>query len=77
MAHTLALKKGIYTVSVFGSGIDIFYPARNQGVFEEILSSGGALVSQFPIGTKPEPYMFPMRNEIVAGMSNGIVIPEA
>jgi DNA processing protein len=46
-------------------------------LFENIIQKWWALVSIFPIGTKPEPYYFPIRNEIVAALSDGIIIPEA
>lgn len=77
LAHQIALDNSGYTISVFGFGVDIFYPSTNTGLFERILASGGALVSQFPIGTIAEPYNFPIRNEVVAALSDGVVIPEA
>ena len=77
LSHDITLDSGGYTISVFGSGIDIFYPAQNTKLFERIIREWGALVSIFPIGTLPEPYYFPIRNEIVAALSDGIIIPEA
>lgn len=77
IAHQIALDISGYTISVFGFGVDIFYPSTNTKLFERILSSGGALISQFPIGTIAEPYNFPIRNEVVAALSDGIIIPEA
>lgn len=77
LSHAITLESGWYTISVFGSGIDIFYPSENTKLFEGIIKSGWALVSIFPIGTQPEPYYFPIRNEIVAALSDGIIIPEA
>lgn len=62
---------------VFGAGIDVFYPATHARLFEEVVVSGGALVSQFPLGMLSEPYNFPMRNAVVAGMSRGTLIAEA
>lgn len=77
ISHQITLDHGWYTVSVFGCSVDILYPAQNAQLFENILKSGGALVSIFPIDTKAESYMFPIRNEVVAALSDGIIIPEA
>ncbi|NRH20533.1 DNA-protecting protein DprA [Candidatus Gracilibacteria bacterium] len=77
LSHSITLESDGYTISVFGSGIDIFYPSENSRLFEKIIEKGGVLISIFPIGTKPEPFYFPIRNEIVAALSDGIIIPEA
>ena len=76
-AHEITLEQEGYTISVFGSGIDIYYPSTHTALFDTIIQKGWALLSIFPIGTKPEPYYFPIRNEIVAALSDGIIIPEA
>lgn len=77
MSHEITLASGGYTISVFGSGVERYYPVENTRLFDSIVTSGWALVSIFPIGTPPEPYNFPIRNEIVAALSDGIIIPEA
>ncbi len=77
LSHEISLDQDGYTISIFGSGIDIFYPSENTKLFERIILKWGALVSLFPIWTLPEPYHFPIRNEIVAALSDGIIIPEA
>jgi len=77
LAHEITLDHGGYTISVFGTGIDRCYPANNKKLFETILKKWWALISHFPLGTWPELYNFPIRNEIVAWISNGILIPEA
>jgi len=77
ISHEITLAHGGYTISVFGCSVDILYPAQNIRLFENILKLWGALVSIFPIGTKAESYMFPIRNEVVAALSDGIIIPEA
>ncbi len=77
LSHKITLDTGGYTISVLGSGIDIYYPTENTRLFDNIISLGWAIVSIFPIWTKPEPYNFPIRNEIVAALSDGIIIPEA
>lgn len=77
LSHEIALANNGYTISVFGCGVDIYYPSHNRHLFDTIIEKWGALISIFPIGTKPEPYYFPIRNEVVAALSNGIIIPEA
>ena len=75
--HDIALKNSGYTIAVFGTGIDRCYPAWNKILFEDIITNGGAILSHFPLGTWPELYNFPIRNEIVAALSDGILIAEA
>jgi DNA processing protein len=65
------------TVAVLGTGIDIFYPKENTRLGEQILALGGALISEFPIGTAPTPQNFPIRNRIISGMSVGVLVVEA
>jgi len=77
VAHETTLKNKGYTAAVFGAGIDVIYPPSNAGLFEQIVASGGALISQFPLGALAEPYNFPIRNAVVAGMSRGTLIAEA
>lgn len=77
IAHEITLKNKGYTAVVFGSGVDVVYPPSNRRLFDEVVASGGALISQFPLGTPAEPYNFPIRNEVVASMSRGTLIAEA
>ncbi len=77
ISHEITLKNSGYTIAVLGTGIDRAYPASNKTLFEEIIQKGGAIISHFPLGTGPEVYNFPIRNEIVAGLACGIIIPEA
>ncbi|MBC7498665.1 DNA-protecting protein DprA [Candidatus Gracilibacteria bacterium] len=77
LSHEITIASDGYTISVFGCGVEQYYPVENTRLFDSIIASGGALVSIFPIGTEPEPYHFPIRNEIVAALSDGIIIPEA
>lgn len=74
-AHKACLEAGGDTVAVFGSGVDIIYPAENRRLADEI-SKKGLLVSEFPLGSPSYPQNFPIRNRIVSGMSAGVVVVE-
>lgn len=76
-AHKGALEAGGLTVAVWGTGIDVIYPKENKRLAEEIVASGGAVVSEFPIGTFPAPQNFPIRNRTLSGMSVGVLVVEA
>ena len=75
-AHQGALEVGGHTVAVFGSGIDVVYPAAHRRLAEEI-EACGALVSEFPLGTRPTRQSFPRRNRIIAGLALGTLVVEA
>ncbi|MDQ0148934.1 DNA-processing protein DprA [Eubacterium multiforme] len=76
IAHDEALKNHGNTIAVLGSGIDVCYPQRNRGLFNEI-SKEGLLISEFFPGTKPYAYNFPRRNRIISGLSESIIVTEA
>src|SRR2546428_11190227 len=75
-AHRGALDAGGRTIAGLGSGIDVIYPPENVSLAAEIEGSG-AVVSQFPPGTRPLPYYFPARYRTIAGLALGVVVVEA
>ncbi|MFZ4758891.1 MAG: DNA-processing protein DprA [Burkholderiaceae bacterium] len=75
-AHDGALSGGSGTVAVLGTGVDVIYPARHKGLARRI-AADGLLVSELPLGTAPSPGLFPRRNRLIAGLSNGVLVVEA
>lgn len=75
-SHWGCIRGGGFTVGVLGTGVDVLYPPSNESLLERILETG-AVISEFPMGTPPEPRNFPIRNRIISGMSRGIVVVEA
>ncbi len=75
-AHQAAIKHNTPTVAVLGNGLDSVYPAVHRSVANRMLDNGG-LISEFPPGTKPDRQNFPMRNRIVAMLSDALVVVEA
>lgn len=65
------------TIAVLGNGLDMIYPKENIKLVNEIIRSGGAIISEYPCGTKPDKMNFPARNRIISGISDGIIVIEA
>ncbi len=76
-AHEGCLSAEGITLAVLGTGVNVAYPRNHEGLFERIASSGGALLSEYPLDTPPRPWRFPERNRIVAALAERTVIVEA
>ncbi len=76
-SHRGAIAAKGKTIAVFGTGVDVIYPKENSRLAEQILAMGGALISEFPLGTSAFPQNFPIRNRIISGMSVGVLVVEA
>jgi len=76
-SHRGAISAKGKTIAVFGTGVDVIYPKENSRLSEQILALGGALISEFPLGTFAAPQNFPIRNRIISGMSLGVLVVEA
>jgi len=77
LAHRIALEKKARTIAVLGSGLNIIYPSAHQKLAQEILVSGGAVISEYSPNTSPTKKTFPARNRIVSGLSLGVLVIEA
>ncbi len=75
-SHAGALAGKGNTIGVLGCGLDVIYPQQNKALYAEIAACG-ALISEYPLGTRPEGFRFPARNRIIAGLSQGVIVVEA
>lgn len=76
-SHKGAINGKGKTIAVWGTGVDVPYPRENRKLADEILSTGGAIISEFAIGTFAAPQNFPIRNRIISGLSIGVLVVEA
>ncbi|MBI2621833.1 MAG: DNA-protecting protein DprA [Candidatus Levybacteria bacterium] len=76
IAHQATIDAGGKTIAVLGNGVDLPYPRENQKLYEDILDSGGAIISESPPGEPPSVGSFPSRNRIIAGLSDGVLVTE-
>ena len=76
-SHRGAIAAKGKTVAVFGTGVDVIYPRENKKIADSILALGGALISEFAVGTFAAPQNFPIRNRIISGLALGVLVVEA
>lgn len=77
IAHKACVDNSSPTVAVMANGLDICYPAEHKGLLNAILENGGAVVTEYALGTKPLQYHFPERNRIVGGLSRAVFLAQA
>ena len=77
LVHRYCLKHGVPTCAVLGHGLNMIYPTGNRSLAKEIITSGGALISEFHFNQKPSKYTFPQRNRIIAGMADVTIVVES
>lgn len=75
-AHKGALQAGGRTIGVLGCGVDVIYPRENHRLYTQIISAG-AVISEFPCGSPPEAWHFPVRNRLISGLARALVVVEA
>ena len=76
-AHLGAIRAKGKTIAVLGSGLDVIYPPENAELYKEIIMNNGTIITEYPLGSKPEKYHFPERNRIISGLSDGVLVIEA
>lgn len=79
IAHKAALEAGAKTIAILGTGIDdrTIYPAANLRLAHKIIETGGAVISEYALGTHGTKFSFPQRNRIISGLSKGVLVVEA
>ncbi|NLJ70214.1 MAG: DNA-protecting protein DprA [Clostridiaceae bacterium] len=76
IAQISALKCGMNSIAVLGSGVDVCYPKSKINLYEDLIEKG-SIVSEYPPGTPPKAYHFPIRNRIISGLSSALIVAEA
>ena len=76
IAHRTALQNNAFTIAVLGNGLDVLYPPENKQLFEQ-MTEHGLILTEYPMGTRPDAMNFPKRNRIISGISVGVLVTEA
>lgn len=76
-AHKTCIENGGKTIAVLGNGIDVFYPKENEQLYKDIVDKGGLIISEYPPHISPNYDHFPIRNRLIAGLSDGVAVIEA
>ena len=76
-SHKGALAAKGKTIAVLGCGLDVIYPPENVELYKQIVMNNGAIITEYPLGSKPEKHHFPARNRIISGLSDGVLVVEA
>lgn len=76
VTHAATIAAGGKTLAVLGSGVDLCTPEENSHLYDQIIASGGAIISENPLGMTPNKGSFPARNRIIAGLSQGVLVTE-
>lgn len=77
IAHNAAIEEKGKTIAVLGSGFNYIYPPENEWLFHKILEEGGCIISEYPPETEPNNKNFPIRNRIISGLSDAVLVVEA
>jgi len=76
-AHRGTVRAGGHGCAVLGSGVNVLYPAEHRALGNQLVKTGGAIVSEYPLGAEPRPWRFPPRNRIISGMADAVIVVEA
>ncbi|MFZ1461049.1 MAG: DNA-processing protein DprA, partial [Ignavibacteria bacterium] len=76
IVHKTCVKNKRLNYAVFGCGADVIYPYENKRLYSEVIECG-AVISEFPLGAKPDKVNFPRRNRIISGISIGTIVVES
>ena len=76
-SHKGAIEAGGKTIAVLACGLDTVYPPENVELYKQIIIRGGAIITEYPLGSKPDKDHFPVRNRIISGLSDGVLVVEA
>lgn len=77
IAHLQSIKNNSKTIAVMGTGLDKIYPKQNRYMVEDIIENGGAIISEYELNSVVQPYFFNMRNRIIAGLADLVIVIEA